>query len=571
MALGSQYCKQIREELRRHANYPPNKLVELGDFGVLDDHVFERLGNLRQFGVTFNTIDGTGRSSFQFKTKGNVDFHLIAKGDVQAGGITAVRAGLELKFSHEDAVFFVAAECTTKAIDNLLALESALISLLNQGRWQTEFYVVTEINAATKTTAIASADKDCEIKLEASSPAIEAIELGDANLELRVKRSRNTSLEVVTEKGQVPLIQLSRLRGFFHDKLRPEAVAPVLAGRFRLLTEDADTPMDGFEPHGMIESVLTAPTSEPESVQFVQTNLEATQSDFEIGRAINAYIPLLQASYDFAHGNETPSLPVGYEIIAPILSSTEEGPVVLEALSPEDRAAVENDFRAIAEESVRTAEGAVLEAIPRPDAFGFIFREASTNAVIVSVRGTQTPEEWVKNFTAVPFPFVEVPGFGLVHLGFDQMWRRIRNTVLNSLAAMPQGTRITFLGHSLGGAMVDLGAADAKKTLTLSNVDVCTFGGPRAGQVRFRINFDRLVPKCFRVTEMRDIVPHVPPLFLGWNHAGLQIGVRSQIANAHSLESYLEGMQNVGLLGQGQAGSALETARFQSVIATRIP
>src|SRR5687768_3879403 len=170
MALGPQYCKQLKEELRRHAVFPPNRPVNLGDYGVLRDHVFERLGNVTQLGITFQTIDGSGQTSFQFKSKGKVEFSLFGKGDIQPGGVPAVRAGIELKFGRANAVFFAAAGCTVRAIDDLRKIESALIALLNQGRWEPDFYVVTEINHSARTTSIASADSDCEVRLDATSP-----------------------------------------------------------------------------------------------------------------------------------------------------------------------------------------------------------------------------------------------------------------------------------------------------------------------------------------------------------------------------------------------------------------
>jgi hypothetical protein len=576
MALGPEYCKQIKENLRLHANFPPNRPVALGDYGVVQDHVFERLGNLGQLGITFATIPGTGQSTYQFKSKGNVDFALIAKGDVQPGGVPAVKAGLELKFSRENAVFFNAAGCTVLAIADLRAIESELLNLHDLGQWKTDFYVVTEFTSAARVTIIASADRDSEVKLEASSPAIEAIHLGDASLDLSVKRSRNTSLEIVTEGGLTPLIQLCRLRGVFRKEFRPEALMVTGAPVETRLAPDSETE-PSFEFASMRPAresvVVTGPAAEPETEHFRASILETSRTDFEVNRAISAYIPLLQASYAFAHGNENPPLPNGYEIIAPIRVQHQEAMEALPPLEPEARAAVDNDFLAMAREQVQVEPGRPIpEAIPSPDAFGFVFREKLTGAIIVSIRGTQTPGEWVKNFTAVPNLFNEVPDFGLVHLGFESLWRSIRPAVFTALAPLPATSRITMLGHSLGGAMVTLGAVDVKKNLNRPVVDLCTVGGPRAGMIRFRVKFNGLIDHCFRVTETRDIVPHVPPGFLGWNHVGLQIAVKSKVDNPHSLESYLEGLQKIGEpMELAPAGSPLaESAMVSPILAARV-
>jgi hypothetical protein len=280
---------------------------------------------------------------------------------------------------------------------------------------------------------------------------------------------------------------------------------------------------------------------EIESEAFLQESIEAAASDFEVQRAIDGYIPLLRACYDFAHGNEHPQIPDQYEIVSQIVTSAEEEFLEsIETTDPLVSKSLENDFGALAEESGR---GSLEEGIPRPDAFGFLFREVQTGAFLIGIRGTQTPAEWAKNFTAIPNVFDLVPDFGLVHLGFEQMWRRIRPSVFGALQNVPADARITLLGHSLGGAMATLGTVDIKRNLNRPSVDLCTFGSPRAGKVIFRVKFNNLIERCFRVSEVRDIVPHVPSMITAWNHVGLNIVVRSKDSNAHSLDSYLEGLR----------------------------
>jgi hypothetical protein len=552
MSLAAQYCKELRRELRRHANFPPNRPVALGDYGVVRDDVFDRLGNVADLGIRFSTVDGAGQSTFQFKSQGSVDFELIAKGDVQPGGVPAVRAGLDMKFHREHAVFFTAAGCTVKAVANIAELGRVLIELLRQGRWESDYYVVTEVNHAERTTAVASGEKGSEIRLEADSPALEQIKLADASLSLHVKRSKSMALEIVTEEAQIPLMQLSRIRGLFRDEFRPEAVARAAepADSFAF-GPDPDTvppaPLPGPRPSrprgagregiarggaGLPEAAAEemAAAWEPESMSFLESL--STPSDFELLRAKKAYIPLLNACYALAKEEEY-RIPDGYTVLGEVRVSKRQEES-LEALLPEYAASVEYDLEA------------TRASIADPSAFGFVVLEEETEKLIVAIRGTQTPAEWVKNFTAIPQPFSEVPGFGFVHLGFEQMWRRIRESVFEVLRNQPPERQITLLGHSLGGAMATLGAVSVSRNLNRSKVDLCTFGGPRAGQVRFRINFNKLIKHCFRVVNQGDIVPHVPPLVMAFNHVGKEVNVKGAGDNPHSLEAYLAGLEQLG-------------------------
>jgi triacylglycerol lipase len=78
-----------------------------------------------------------------------------------------------------------------------------------------------------------------------------------------------------------------------------------------------------------------------------------------------------------------------------------------------------------------------------------------------------------------------------------------------------------FCGHSLGGAMATICAARCYLSHINSNPEqLYTFGSPRVGDRRY-ISFVRL--EHFRFVNNNDIVPRVPPLWLGYTHAGREV------------------------------------------------
>ena len=280
----------------------------------------------------------------------------------------------------------------------------------------------------------------------------------------------------------------------------------------------------------------------PETLAFAAAGLAVEAVSFEKTRALETYLPMLQASYDFAHGDPNPPLPATLERIGRV-EGTITPLAVPETVDPQVLVAIDNDMRALDEEAAR---GGVQGAAANPGGFGFVARVMNTDEFIVSIRGTQTPEEWVRNFTAVPNPWTEVPDFGFVHLGFEQMWRRVRTSVFQALRNVPAGARITMVGHSLGGAMATLGAADLKINLGKDvNVDLWTVGCPRVGLIRFRNNFNKLIPQDFRVVNHGDIVPHVPSLLQLFAHVGKEIDVRGRNGNPHSRKAYQDGISKL--------------------------
>jgi triacylglycerol lipase len=280
--------------------------------------------------------------------------------------------------------------------------------------------------------------------------------------------------------------------------------------------------------------------------------LEVRASRLDVDRAIKGYIPLLEQCYRLAR-EEAVVFPPGYERVAEITANASLMAMAAGAdIAP----------------SVQATAEAMAAAAVNPEKFGFLVREQATGALLVVIRGTMVIEEWLKNFTAIPNPYDFVRGFGLVHLGFEAVYGSVRNSIVNALQNQPPATRITFVGHSLGGAMVTLAAPDVMINMQRRLVDVFTVGGPRLGKGDFRENFDDRVEDCFRVTNQFDIVPHLPTIATFWRHVGEEIEVDGQAEGhgAHSLASYLAGLTKLQGGASGPSAAALGAALPTAVV-----
>jgi triacylglycerol lipase len=301
--------------------------------------------------------------------------------------------------------------------------------------------------------------------------------------------------------------------------------------------------------------VLPSAQSAASLVQPAEITTEAVPApDFELARAIDAYVPLLNASYELAA--QTPfQLPAGYTRLADVRVASNEAIGLESSLTPEQQRAVEHDRKAL----VQGAQSGITESLADPSAFGFVVKEEATGAILISIRGTQTPAEWLADFTPIPVPFFESPSMGLVHVGFAVFYHKVRSSIQTALSKIDPGARITVIGHSLGGAMAVLCAADIKHNMGRENVDVCTFGGPRTGKIDFRIHFNNEIGRCYRVVNALDIVPHVPTVITGWNHVGIEIGVNGKGgSSAHSLDAYLDGLRK---LSSSDGNESLDSGR----------
>lgn len=167
------------------------------------------------------------------------------------------------------------------------------------------------------------------------------------------------------------------------------------------------------------------------------------------------------------------------------------------------------------------------------------------NAVdnVLTCRGSQTAEDWIRNFIAVPAWDDDI---GFCETGF---LLGVNDVIAAILGDIKPGVTIT--GHSLGGAHARLIAAKlAKREFDVAML--CTFGSPKAGF----INHARIIQKSGMAhsshRNRNDIVPTVPltiePCF-DYVHTEPWISLNAAPAiddlealRDHSIDLYLKGL-----------------------------
>ncbi|KAF2468679.1 alpha/beta-hydrolase [Lindgomyces ingoldianus] len=148
------------------------------------------------------------------------------------------------------------------------------------------------------------------------------------------------------------------------------------------------------------------------------------------------------------------------------------------------------------------------------DVTGFVATDHTNRLVVISFRGSAT----LRNFiTDVVFSKSEsdICANCNVHDGFWISWAEARGRVLTALidsAKKRTGYQMAIVGHSLGGAIATMCAAEMRKKGW--SAELYTFGAPRVGDESFS-QFVTGQGSNFRVTHYNDIVPRLPPLSFG--------------------------------------------------------
>ena len=140
-----------------------------------------------------------------------------------------------------------------------------------------------------------------------------------------------------------------------------------------------------------------------------------------------------------------------------------------------------------------------------------------------------------------------------VHTGFYKQFNAIKFSVMSSIITRcrkmkdDESIRVTFVGHSLGGALATLCALTAKLSLKSKVVvDCVTFGSPRVGNGAFATLFNELVDMSKRFVNGSDAVTRNPRFYYSHVKGEQTIGDKgawfSNIQD-HYLDSYSKSLK----------------------------
>jgi triacylglycerol lipase len=192
---------------------------------------------------------------------------------------------------------------------------------------------------------------------------------------------------------------------------------------------------------------------------------------------------------------------------------------------------------------------------------GFVARR--DNAVFVSFRGTEPLRlaQWSADVRYVPRSLgPNVPG--LVHGGFASLFDNVKDSMWDAVNALigDHATRLFVTGHSLGGALAVLAAAELQfdsKRKKSEVTAVYTYGQPRVGDPEFSAAYDALLRSVtFRYVNDLDIVPHVPPT---------RLPGAPTLSLPHSAAGFLKDIADPPAAVRASIGRFIEGDRFAHV------
>ncbi|KAL9060815.1 MAG: hypothetical protein Q9206_000861 [Seirophora lacunosa] len=189
----------------------------------------------------------------------------------------------------------------------------------------------------------------------------------------------------------------------------------------------------------------------------------------------------------------------------------------------------------------------------KTDVTGYVAIDNTRSLTVLAFRGSQSVRNFVTNVN-FPATQTDICPSCTAHAGFWDSWVEARPGVMAALktaAASHPGNRVAIVGHSLGGAIASLAAAEIRKSGVTA--DLYTYGAPRiAGAALSNFISKQDMGGNFRVTHKNDPVPRLAPVVLGFVHISPEYYISSPnnvVPTANDITKYTGAINLLGNSG----------------------
>lgn len=215
-----------------------------------------------------------------------------------------------------------------------------------------------------------------------------------------------------------------------------------------------------------------------------------------------------------------------------------------------EQTAIDREMEEV-QETEPVSFGLVDDLVYKDVPVGFVATKDKTAYLVF--RGTVTPREWIFDAN-IKMQAYRLKNWGRVSDGFQNIYRRCRESFIKPLGNLPADYPLFITGHSLGGALSLLSLPDVVQSTHFKKPTLYNFGCPRVGDAEFGRNYDSLPDqKTFRVVNSSDLVTSIPlPVEIPalpsgfYTHVGQPIDFAFQgnsLTLNHSMDTYIAALE----------------------------
>lgn len=210
-----QYASEMFNKFGYLATWTPGVQMELGDVGVVKDKLFTRITTLANLEIPFEVRPDASKESQKHSSSGSVSITFKAAGKAPALGsaLSQAEAGFSIDFKKSNSTVYEALGCLAPSINDQVAIGKRIQELYDQGDWNKDWAVVTELVTADSATVLISNSSSAKIELSASgNVATGGVSLADLTANLQIAYSKDMQTVLVSKEGLTPLFKARALK-----------------------------------------------------------------------------------------------------------------------------------------------------------------------------------------------------------------------------------------------------------------------------------------------------------------------------------------------------------------------
>lgn len=227
MGLAAQFESIVERQLNVHAAWlPVTTPFKLGDYGLMSDGVFMKMGNIKdEFNISFT--EGTGEEAkLNFVSESTTVVDTSAGAEVTVDPAIDIKANITYKFEKDKSFLVKAPVINVSIIENV---NQVATQLKNVAGWRNKYKVVFQVYVAKNPLIISTNEGGTEVTIGGEGSAPKQFNVGNASANFSLKTTKALGLEISGKTGVIALglFKLNWLSGnleFLEDK--SEAVEP---------------------------------------------------------------------------------------------------------------------------------------------------------------------------------------------------------------------------------------------------------------------------------------------------------------------------------------------------------
>ncbi|MBM0743626.1 hypothetical protein JOY44_18735 [Phormidium sp. CLA17] len=215
-------------------------------------------------------------------------------------------------------------------------------------------------------------------------------------------------------------------------------------------------------------------------------------------KSLKSYTPLLDGYTEVA----------AFKAQEELLGLSLQGTVIPKILQQLPLDAIERQLP----QEIRDRLPRALQRVANPRSVYLGFALTSKQGNIIVFRGSQTSDDWISNLQVRQVDYVQAGAKAAkVHRGFQSFYTNVQTQVQAAAKLLNPAAPCYLTGHSLGAALATFAASDLSSSRMKPQLRLYTYASPRVGNLAFAEFLSGAVPNMYRIFNLADSVPAVPP------------------------------------------------------------